>query len=243
MSKDLAVQIAELQQVHSGLTEVSSDGNDTVLKGPLCFEASADGFNPITECFEIEIVIPETYPKDLPRVREIGDKMDADYDHVYESGTLCLAVPIEERRVFLEQPSLLGFVNRLVVPYFYGYCHWKTHNVHPFNESEHGPQGIVHHYMDLLRLTDELGVLACIAFLCEHGYRGHHPCPCGSGKKVRKCHGKALRELHELHTDVTLKTDFVATLDVCMPVIKSDDTKISVSLLRQVSRLIDHLKD
>lgn len=243
MSKDLAVQITELQQVHTGLTQVSADGNKTILKGPLCFEASAKDLDPITECFEIEIVIPETYPEDLPRVRETGGKIGADYDHVYESGTLCLAVPIEERRVFLEQPSLLGYVNRLVVPYFYGFCHWKTHDVHPFDESEHGPEGIVHHYMDLLGLTDELTVLAVIAFLYEHGYRGHHSCPCGSEDKVRNCHGKALRELHEQHTDVTLKTDFLVALDVCMPAIKSNGTEVSMPLLRQVSRLIDRIKD
>ena len=242
MCNDLAVQIAGLQQVHSGLAEVSAAGNETVLKGPLRFEASADGLDPITECFEIEIVIPETYPEDLPRVREIGGKMDANYDHVYESGTLCLAVPIEERRVFLEQPSLLGFVNKLVIPYFYGYCHWKTYDVHPFDESEHGPQGIVRHYMDVLGLSDGLSVLAVIAFLYEHGYRGHHPCPCGSGKKVRKCHGKALRYLHKQHTQDTLKTDFLSALYICMPAIKSNGTKVPMSLLRQLSRLIDRLK-
>ena len=242
MNIDLAVQIAELQQVHSGLTVVSVDGNDTVLKGPLRFEASADGFDSITECFEIEIVIPEIYPEDLPHVSEIGGKMDVNYQHVYESGTLCLAVPIEERRVFLEQPSLLGFVNKLVIPYFFGYCHWNMYGVHPFDESEHGSQGIISHYVDVLGLTDDLSVLAIIAFLYEHGYQGHHPCPCGSGKRVRKCHGKALRQLYKQHTQETLKTDYCNALSVCMPAIKSNSTKVPKSLRRQINRLSSRLK-
>ncbi len=242
MSNDLAVQIAELQQVHSGLAEVSVDGSDTVLKGSLRFEASADGFDPITECFEIKIVISGLYPEELPRVTEIGGKMDVNYSHVYECGTLCLAVPIEERRVFLEQPSLLGFVDKLVIPYFFGYCHWKMHDVYPFGESEHGPQGIVRHYMDVLGLTDELSVLSIIAFLYEHGYQGHHPCPCRSGKRVRKCHGKVLRHLHKQHTQDTLKADYCAALAVCMPTIKSNGTKVPKSLRRQISRLSSRLK-
>ena len=243
MSKNLAVQIAELQQFHTGLTQVLTDGNDTILKGTLCFEASANGHDSMTECFDVEILIPEKYPENLPRVREIGGKIDADYDHFDESRTLCLAVPIEERRVFLEEPSLLGFVNRLTVPYLYGYCHWKTYGVHPFGESEHGPEGIVRHYMDLLGLTDQLSVLAVIAFLYERGYRGHHPCPCGSKSKVRNCHGKALRELYEQHTVVTLKNEFLAILHACMPVIKSSNTEAFRPTLRQVNRLIGRIRD
>ena len=239
MNNDLAVQIAELQQIHSGLVEVSADGNGTILKGTLRFEASTDRFDPITECFEIEIVIPETYPENLPRVCEVGGKMDVNYSHVYENGMLCLAVPIEERRVFLEQPSLLGFVNKLVIPYFYGYCYWKTHGVHPFDESEHGPQGIVRHYMDVLGLTDELSVLAVIAFLYEFGYRGHHPCPCRSSKKVRKCHGETLRQLHEQHTQYTLEIDFFSALHACSSTIKPNGTKVPMLLRRQVSRLVE----
>ena len=242
MNNDLAVQIAELQQIHSGLAEVSADGNGTILKGTLRFEASTDRFDPITECFEIEIVIPETYPENPPRVCEVGGKMDVNYSHVNENGTLCLAVPIEERRVFLEQPSLLGFVNKLVIPYFYGYCHWKTHGAHPFDESEHGPQGIVHHYMDVLNLTDALSVLAVIAFLYEFGYRGHHLCPCGSSKKVRKCHGKALRQFHEQHTQYTLTIDFFSVLHACSTTTKSHSTKVPMLLQRQLSRLIAQLK-
>ena len=242
MRKKLAAEIAELRQVHNGLTEVASTGNETVLKGLLHFEASADGYGSITDCFGIELIIPETYPKRLPRVRETGDKIDSDYDHVYQDGTLCLAVPIEERRVFMEQPSLLGFVNKLVIPYLFGYCHWKTHATHPFDESKHGSEGIIRHYMDVLGLADEIAALAIVSFLYEYGYRGHHSCPCGSREKVRKCHGKALRDLHEQHTDLTLKNDFLSVLDVCISKIKSEEIEIPKHQSRQVLRLLDRME-
>jgi len=242
MRKELVTEIAELQQVHNELTKVAAAGNETVLSGPLSFEASADGYSPITECFEIDLSIPDIYPKHLPRVRETGGKIDSDYDHVYKDGTLCLAVPIEERRVFLEQPSLLGFVNKLVIPYLFGYCHWKIYGAHPFEESEHGTEGIVRHYLDTLGLADEVAALTVVSFLYEHGYRGHHPCPCGSGEKLRKCHGNALRHLHEQHTDLTLKNDFLSVLDVCMPKIKSGKLEIPKPLSLQVLRLLHRME-
>ena len=92
--------------------------------------------------------------------------------------------------------------------------------------------------MDTLELNDERTVLAVIGFLIEHGYRGHHPCPCGSGKKVRKCHGQALRDLQKLHRARTLQNDFVAVLGVCIAIIKSKKLQISKPLDRQIRRIL-----
>ena len=150
MTVDLADQITELQQVHNGLIEIEQTENETILAGSLPFEASVDGHSPITATFDIELIVPDDYPQRLPRVREKGGRIDSDYEHVYDDETLCLAVPIEERRLFWEQPTLLGFVNKLVIPYFFGYCHWKTHGEHPFEEQVHGVEGIMKHYVDKL---------------------------------------------------------------------------------------------
>lgn len=242
MREELAAQIAELQKVHKGLTKMAETKNETILSGTLPFEASADEHSPITECFEIELIIPDLYPKMLPRVRETGGKVDSEYDHVYKDGTPCLAVPIEERRIFWEQPTLLGFVNKLVIPYFFGYCHWKEYGEHPFDEQAHGPEGIVRHYIDSLRLQDEIAALTVVSYLLEHGYRGHHPCPCGSTEKVRKCHGRALHDLHEQHTELTLKNDFISVLDVCIKKVKEEELQIPEVLRRQVLRILDKIK-
>lgn len=241
MKEELVAEIAELQCVHRGLTAITRAENATILSGPLPFEASANGHSTIAECFEIELIIPDIYPENLPCVRETGGKIDSDYDHRNEDGTLCLGVPIEECRIFSEQPSLLGFVNNLLIPYLYGYCHYKKYDTHPFGEAEHGAVGIVQHYMDTLELTDERAALAVIAFLVEHGYRGHHPCPCGSGKKVRKCHGQALRDLQKLHTARTLQHDFDEVLRVCIAMIKSENLQIPGPLDRQIRRILNKM--
>ena len=241
MKEELVAEIAELQCVHRGLTAITRAENATILSGPLPFEASANGHSTIAECFEIELTIPDDYPENLPRVRETGGKIDSDYDHLNGDGTLCLGIPIEKHRIFWQQPSLLGFVNRLLIPYFFGYCHYKKYGTHPFGEAEHGAVGIVQHYMDTLELADECTALAVIVFLVEHGYRGHHPCPCGSGKKVRKCHGQALRDLHKVHTARTLQNDFDEVLDVCIAMIKSENLQIPEPLDRQIWRILNKM--
>ena len=116
---ELTSQIAELQAIHKKLKKTGEKKDEIVLSGQLPFEAANDGFAQITDSFEIEMLIPNAYPDILPRVRETGGKIDSKYEHVFLNGFLCLAVPVEMRRIFHQQPSLLGFVNRLVIPYFF----------------------------------------------------------------------------------------------------------------------------
>lgn len=183
--------------------------------GGLALEASTDGGPTIADTFEVRIGIPNAYPEILPVVRETGGKVDRSWGHVNPDGTLCLGVPIEVRRIFSEQPSLLGFVNRLVIPYLYSYGHWRDHGRHPFGEAEHGDAGIVRYYVDALDLRNEVSVLAVLSYLLRYGYRGHLPCPCGSGVRTRRCHADALRQLSEHHTGRTLRIEFEAVLRFC----------------------------
>ena len=238
MKEELLAQIGELQRTHIGLTGIEERRRETVVSGELPFEASPEGLATITESFDIELLIPEAYPAELPWVRETGTKIDGDYGHVFQNGRLCLAVPVEERRIFARQPSLLGFVNRLVVPYLYGYCYWKKFGEHPFGEQSHGVEGIAGYYVERLELNDDLAALAVVASLLEHGYRGHHRCPCGSGEIVRKCHGAALRELHEHHTPEALGVDFRAILEHVLSKDGVEGLSRAPALNRQVRRLL-----
>lgn len=208
----------------------------------MSFEALADGHVSITASFEIELLIPSLYPGSLPRVRETGGKIDGNYEHVNTDGTLCLAVPIEERRIFFGQPSLLGFVNKLVVPYFYGYCHLKKYGEHPFGEQKHGAEGIVGYYVDALNLDNEVAALAVILFLSEHGYRGHHDCPCGSRLMVRRCHGPVLWELHRHHTPETLRRDLNLILGYCGEKCSKGQLSLSPPMLRRIRRYVEGSK-
>ena len=114
MTADLRKQLAELNIVHKQLTRIVELDAETQLSGALDFEASADGLETITASFDIELTIPRAFPNQLPRAKEIGGRIGTEYEHLNSDGTLCLAVPVEQRLVFFEQPTLLGFVDRLL---------------------------------------------------------------------------------------------------------------------------------
>jgi len=242
MTFDFKDQISGLQNFHKALRHVVQTENEVVLSGPLPFEALTDGFSPIVVTFDIELIIPRNYPQQLPSVRETSGMIDSDYDHINYNGTLCLAVPIEERRLFQEQPTLLGFVNKLVIPYLYNYCYWKNYGEYPFGEQAHGEEGIIEYYCDALGLNDKFLLLAILCYLFEHGYRGHHACPCGSGTTVRKCHGRVLRNLHDRHTELTLRDDFLAVLNFCCQKAKAEELTISKPLRQQILRILKKKK-
>jgi hypothetical protein len=240
VTEEFVRQLAELTAVHAGLTNVVEEEGRTLVSGPLPFDAASEGLPAITDRFEIELAIPSDYPKTLPRVRDIGGKVDASYEHLYISKAFCLGVPVEERRLFLEQPSLLGFVNRLVIPYLYSYCYWKQHRTYPFGDQLHGNAGILRHYLDTLKVTDDFAVLAVISFLFEHGYRGHHACPCGSGLIVRKCHGEVMRDLLRCHSRESLVVDFDAVLNECWERLLTE-ARQRLPLVGQVDRILKSL--
>lgn len=241
MREELRKQIAELTSVHKGLRRTVDDDVHTLLSGALDFEASAGGLETISESFEIELSVPHAFPDRSPQASEVGGRIGADYNHRNPDGTLCLAVPIEQRRLFLEQPTLLGYVNRLLVPYLYGYSFWRKHGHHPFGEAAHGAEGILRHYVDTLGLHDPVAALAVISFLFEHGYRGHHDCPCGSGRRVRVCHGPALRALHDQHTPETLHTDFSAIFGICFAQFEKGNLSFPRPLRNRLVRLLESM--
>jgi len=242
VTEELRRQLAELVAVHKGLTNISERNSEVTVAGALPFEASAEGLETIIESFDIELAVPHDFPETLPRVRETGGRIGPDYDHRNPSGALCLGVPLEQRRVLLEQPTLLGFVNRLVIPFLYGYAFFEKNGRHPFGEAAHGSEGILRYYVDTLGLRDEVAVLSVICYLWEYGYRGHHDCPCGSGRKVRACHRAALMALSQAHNQQSLRSDFIAVLELCWERVRDGRVPISQALRRQLVRLLRRLE-
>ena len=236
MREDLESEIADLRQEYQGLTTVRERKIGVVVSGTLPFEASTDGHETITDVFEIDLVVPETYPEGVPWVLETSGRISDAYEHVYTNGKLCLAVPTEERLIFRQEPCLRGFVTNLVIPYCHGYCYWEKHGVHPFGERDHGGAGIARFYIDRLGLADEVQALEVVLHLFQHGYRGHHDCPCGSGAKLRDCHGPAVLELHRNHTVASAQCDLAEILRHCLKKVDDGELVLSAELKRRLLR-------
>jgi len=67
----------------------------------------------------------------------------------------------------------------------------------PFGEWRHGGAGLWDSYKGLLGVDQDLVVLAFLRMLADNDYKGHVPCPCGSGLILRKCHGQQLLEVKD----------------------------------------------
>ncbi len=122
----LSISKAEISDVilsYPGLSEVVVAG-DVALKGAINFKATFRELETINACFDIVIIIPSGYPQDLPAVYSDGFNLDDRFEHTNPNGSFCLEVPIEERRIFNQSPTLLGFINTLVVPFLYSYCYF-----------------------------------------------------------------------------------------------------------------------
>ena len=113
---------------------------------------------------------------------------------------------------------------------------WEKHGVHPFGERDHGGAGIARFYIDRLGLADEVQALEVALHLLQHGYRGHHDCPCGSGAKLRNCHGPALLELDRNHTAESARCDFGEILRHCLKRVGDGELALPAELERRLLR-------
>lgn len=141
--------------------------------------------------FEIKIKL---FNEDLPKVWELSNKVRNNYQHLYEDGRLCLATDIEQR-LYLKKHTVIEWIKEYVEKYFVSYIYYKKYGVYPFGEHSHGEKGTyefikMHYKMD--NLNDAKSIYE---YICTKKYRGHLDCPCGSGKKLRNCHGNIILEL------------------------------------------------
>lgn len=55
--------------------------------------------------------------------------------------------------------------------------------------------GDLEYLKDLFGVDDWGQVLDIMLFVVQSPYRGHLLCPCGSGKRIRNCHGEILKKV------------------------------------------------
>ena len=91
---------------------------------------------------------------------------------------------------FADEFKLIIWFNDYVIPYYYSYRYFKRFGCFPFDDRVHGFNGILQSYIDFFK-TDDVSKIGDIIhkILTTEVYRGHHDCFCGSGKRMRSCHG------------------------------------------------------
>lgn len=166
-----------------------ADGT-AIAEGILHFSADYQG-KLLSDKYFIKIIFPDSYPDDYPRVIEKGSRIKPEY-HTMPDETLCLETPLNQMIIFRQSPTIIGFVNKLLVPYLYRHSYIQKYKSEPFEDRKHGVDGIIQQYSELLN-TSDIGVITkLLRVVTSERYVRGSPCPCQSGKTLEQCHGPRL---------------------------------------------------
>lgn len=181
--------------------------SSSIVWGIIEFEAVYNKIS-IQDSFLVDIYIPPDYNNTPPEIKEAGGRIPGNF-HTNPDGFLCLAAPIDIIKKFADNPSLLGFVNDLVIPFLYSFSYWEKNMVMPFGELSHGTKGLLENYLDLFKVDSGTKVLNFLKILLAKNYMRHHVCPCGSGKKICQCHEEILLKLDKCQSKIDFLKDFI----------------------------------
>lgn len=199
MNGDLRAKIDELL-VKYPLLCCTKIENGYQISGPftLCHE-----YNNIYlyDEYELKLEVPNNFPKDIPFVWETSDNIPADFGHWYsDNNALCLGATCEIVDFVDQHPTLVDYVDELIASYFYSATYYKKYGMFPYGDRSHNVEGIMEAYQERYHASDKKALFELLKYVtgfCD--YRGHIPCPCGSGKKFRNCHGKQI--LKDIQSD------------------------------------------
>ena len=130
----------------------------------------------------------------MPKVWEVSNKIRKSYEHIYDDRSLCLATDLEQE-LYLKTHTIVEWIREYVEKYFVSYIYYKRYGVFSFGEHSHGKKGIYEFIKIHYKMNNLIEAKKIYEYVCTKKYRGHLDCPCGSGKKIRNCHGKLILEL------------------------------------------------
>lgn len=185
--------VVELINTYPDLKLISQNEKELIVSGTIHVNRCLDNFTVLKD-WPIEIHIP-TSTESLPYVVDVEDTIDSNYPHRYSDGKLCQATDFDQRIQFAELLSLSQWMEKFVEPYLVIHEYYQRYSEFPYGDREHGSIGILQAYQDFFN-ADTLATLRLLSYINQHIYRGHVPCPCESGNKLRNCHGSKLQYIY-----------------------------------------------
>lgn len=194
-SKESGVQqVSNLLHRYNGLKIISIDEAEILLAGNILIDCTAKDYRLCKE-YLIKVVIPLN-SDELPYVFDDGNYIDHNYPHRYANGRLCLETDTAIRLRFIDGFSLDLWMSEYVETYFFSYEFYRRYGEYPFGERGHGFIGILQTYSDIFYEAESVKIIRLMRSISTQHYRGHAPCPCGSGKKLRACHGSFVMKFY-----------------------------------------------
>lgn len=187
---NLDEQIQLLLNHYPSLSIAETDYKQIRLKGTISIYRSACNYT-LCKDYAVELFIPVS-ATELPKIKCTDNSIDVNYPHRYTNGTLCLETDTTIKFRFIDGFNLVDWMDEYVEIYFFSYEYYMRYGRFPFGERSHGFIGIIESYRDIFNETDYGKIYALLQYSAENSYHGHIECPCGSGLRLRKCHGSYL---------------------------------------------------
>lgn len=183
-----------------------------ILNGTYILNAT---FNevPLYDEYYLEIFIPNDYPKSIPLIKDKGGTVPKELEHFLDDGSFCLGACCEIVDAINLDESIEKFLDTFLVSYLYMSSYFIRYGKLPFTARSHGVKGIEEAYAERYNCTNRAILMKLLLYLSRKvEFRGHVPCDCGSGKRLRCCHGKkVLEDLKSRQTDY-YKNDAITIL-------------------------------
>ena len=195
-SKESALQqVNSLLQIYDKLHIEKESNEEIILSGEIQVNRTSLSYH-VYNAYEIEIHIP-LESDELPYIFDVGNAIDPNYSHRYLDRKLCLETDSAIKMRFVDGFDLVSWMQEFVELYFFSYEYYKRYGCFPFGERAHGNKGILQSFENVFKEDNLAKVEDILRFINSGHYRGHLPCPCGSGKKMRVCHGNSIKPFFE----------------------------------------------
>ena len=199
----LEAQIKALLCSYSKLSRAKDSDSTVVIIGSIDVNKCFNDFT-VAQNYKIEVQIPKNEEK-LPNVLDAGHHIMRDYPHLYSDRSLCLATETDIRFRYIEGFDLVDWMGTYVENYYYSYEYYQRFGVFPFGERGHGDKGVLETYQEIFDVNSTTAAKNVLSYIVSHKkYRGHHLCPCNSGKKVRDCHKEIIQHCFQDPTLLSL---------------------------------------
>ena len=199
-------EIEDLLARQQGMSLVPSRDKGFLLAGEYRFQAKPEGSELVSDQFVVRILVPDTFPSQLPMVWEAGSRIPKKaswHINIKTDCSICLGGGLSLRLVAREKPSLADYLEHTLVPYLYAVCIRERYGgPFTFSELSHGGEGLIEEVRDLLVLPSDRAAVAVIRLLSmKKRVANKLPCPCGCQERFGICQLRGtLRDFRSLES-------------------------------------------
>ena len=190
MSDGLESVIEQFLLDYPGMSLAPSRSRDLILKGKFAFQAKSKNGPEIIDSFEILISVPTRFPRELPKVTEVANRIPRDGNHhVNPDGTLCIGSPLRLLSLISGKPDIICFAEKCIVSFLYAISNkLESGEDFIFKELDHGTLGIIDDYLDLFKLNTPHQIIETLNLLgLKKRVANKKSCPCQCGSRFGKC--------------------------------------------------------